>query len=197
MDGNIVSANTRNVHKFALQQKARSILFVVVIVVPVFIGAVAYIAYTNMTGTQDTANLDGSATLGNPEGIDPANTSESTQVPNTEITPPAPPSVDTPNQSSGGGTQGAASALPPGLTTALNSIEANGIKGSAYVSSSLDTSSIPDGSSVTFDRSSWSKESETAGTIKGTLYIYGQPQNGSVRFVETGGVWRATGYSTN
>jgi cytoskeletal protein RodZ len=200
MDGNIVSANTKNVHRFALQQKARGILFLVVIVVPVFIAGVAYLAYQDIVSPQD--QTDTTVAITNPESTDQANNSDSTQAPSTEITPPAPPSVDTPAQTPGSTQQTAptkakASPVPDGLKTALNSIETNGIKGSAYVSSSFDTSNIPDGTSVTFDRSSWQKTSNSAGSIQGTVYVYGQPQNGSVTFAESGGVWRATGYTLN
>lgn len=199
MDGNIVSANTKNVHKFALQQKARGILFVVVIVVPVFLGAVAYLTYTDMVSQQDETTAV--ATESTPE-----QTSPSTQAPSSEIIAPAPPTSENPTQSQGASStpqssptprSAPSSALPDGLVTALNSIETNGLKGSAYVSSSFDTSSIPDGTSISFNRSSWVKESDTSGSISGTVFLFGQPQNGSVRFVESGGVWRATGYTLN
>jgi hypothetical protein len=202
MDGNsnIVSANTKNVHKFALQQKARGMLFLVVIVVPVFIAGIAYLVYQDTVSQQEVGTA-ASVAVQDPESIDQAINPDSTQAPNTEITPPAPPSVDTP-QSPGSSNQGGtattqSSKIPSGLETALKSIETNGIKGSAYVSSKFNTNSIPDGTTISFDRSSWSKISDTSGSIKGTVYIYGQPQKGSVTFTESGGVWRATGYALN
>jgi hypothetical protein len=112
-----------------------------------------------------------------------------------------PPSVDTPTQSLGSSTsqsqESQGSAIPDGLETALSSIESNGIKGSLYVSSKFNTSSIPDGTTISFDRSSWQKTSDSAGSIKATVAVYGQSRSGSVTFTKSGGVWQATGYSLN
>jgi hypothetical protein len=196
MDGNsnIVSANTKHVHKFELQQKARSILFVVVIVVPVFIATVAYLIYRDTVSDQAQPQTDATVTF-NPESISQVNGSAATQEPSTEIIPPAPPSVDSSSQATGSSIANPSSGFPEGLETAVSSIESNGIKGNPYVSSKFNTSSIPDGTTISFDRSSWQNTSDSAGSIKAIVTAYGQSRSGSVTFTKSGGVWQATGYA--
>lgn len=204
MDGNTVSANTKNLQKFQVAQKARSMLFIAAIVVPLFLATAAYVTYTSITSPNNNEE-DLNAVF---EGAEPitGGAAGSSDAPNTEITPPAPPSTEasgsgatqSPQQNGGSSSSAAAgssSSVPTALNTALKSIEANGIKGSAYVSSNLDTSQIPDGTSISFNRSSWSPVGSRTGSIKATVTAYGQPRTGSVTFEESGGVWRATGYS--
>lgn len=86
----------------------------------------------------------------------------------------------------------APSGIPDGVSVALDSIERNGIKNNPYVA--MDTSSVPDGTTVHLDRSTWVAHGDS-GSISGTINIMGQSYNGSLILALTNGKWMVTGYS--
>ena len=194
-----LSANSQNIKKFQLHQKARSFLVIVVVGVPVFLAMLAYLFYQDATKQNNAINSPSAheESIPSPEAI-PTDTLTPNQSIDESTTPtysdPATTSPQAPPSHAPAPTTGG---IPAGVQSALNSIEANGIKGSPYVASNLDTSNIPVGTSITFDRNSWTQHSETAGSINATISILGQSRSGSVVFGVTEGAWRATGYSLN
>ena len=57
-------------------------------------------------------------------------------------------------------------------------------------SCNLDTSQVPVGTSVKFDKSTWVAYSENTGSIKVSLSIMGMSKTGSVTFGIEGGSWK-------
>ncbi len=190
-----LSANSQNIKKFQLQQKGRNILLLLTIVVPVFIGGFIYVLFQQYAedstsaelvtdydgvGTQSTtgtANSDG--TVSAPVYVPPTDSSSG-------VSSPSDPGTSITNQAAG---------IPNGVSVAMNSIETNGINGSSYISDTLDTSSIPSGSTVKFDRASWAPTSDTSGNVNGVVTALGTAYQGSVTFTNYSGVWKVSGYS--
>lgn len=195
MDGNNLSANSQNIKKFNLQQKGKTILLVAVVVVPVFIGAVAYILYKNATRDPSSSTvLSDNDVL--PESDNPEDVVPTPDAPITDVPDPASASVPPPSSNPGQAPAAAPSGgMPDGVTTAINSLESSGLKGNPYVSSTLDTSQLPDGASVKIDRSSWTQYGSDVGAVNGTVTIFGQVKAGSLTFALENGAWRVTGYS--
>lgn len=182
---------------------------VVLIAGPILLGIIVYSVYVQLTSPAD--NLDTVEELPTqpfsaeeftedpfvpgtsefPTGSDGSlpGTAQSGSGAETErrVTPPSSPTP--------GGTTPNSTSMPSGVTAAINSIEANGIKSSPYIASSLDTSNLPDGTTIRFDRSSWSSFSSESGSVKAIATIYGQNYPGSVTFSLSGGSWKASGYS--
>lgn len=187
-----LSANSQNIKKFQLQQKARGFLVIFAIGVPVFLAMLAYLYYQDATQqNKTTATNQTEEAIALPETV-PSQTTDPAQSVGGGVIPSSP--ATTPGQVSSNQPSGS---IPAGVQTAINSIEANGIKGNAYVSSSLDTSSIPSGTSIRFERSSWTQYSDILGSVNATISILGQTRTGSVTFGVTEGAWKATGYSLN
>ena len=206
MSNNMLSANSQNIKKFQLQQKGKNVLIVVLIVAPLFIGGIIYVVYTQLTNEATTSQTDpgviptetgfdkfsGEA----PDGAivdDPANFSSPAQ--NSSGGGSSSPSTNpgiTPSGPSGG--SGSSASTPAGVLSAANSIEATGIKGNPYVASNVNTSNLPAGSTIRFDKNSWSQFSANSGTLNATVTISGTDYAGSVTFKSTGGSWKATGY---
>lgn len=196
-----LSANSQNIKKFQLQQKARSFLVVLAIGIPVFLAMLAYLYYQDATQRNATtstnqadesiASSDSTSTGFSDPSTQPID--GSTIAPSTTPNSAASPITQAPATTN----QPSANTIPSGVQTAMNSIEASGIKGNPYVASNLDTSSVPSGTSITFDRKSWSQYSDTLGSVNAAINAYGQARTGSVTFGITEGTWKATGYSIN
>ncbi len=207
---NTLSANSQDIQKFQMHQKARSILIVAVVGVPVFLAMLAYLFYRNAISTKQT-NSTTSTTIeqqlsaeDTPSSSIPNETVTTGQDPNQQYFSANPGSSSSTNQSGQSSAptqqqspniQSTNTGIPQGVETAINSIESNGIKGNPYVSSNLDTSQVPIGTSVKFDRSTWSQYSESSGSVKVSLSVMGLSKTGSVTFGIEGGSWKATGYS--
>lgn len=198
--GNL-SANSKNIKNFQVQQKFKGILVVFIIGVPVVIAILSYTAYRNYINpsspvaesTEDQIATNQDPTLEQINGVDPN----------------AP--IDTSGLGVGGASGGGStpsaggsaaptptptqSGIPEGVTVAVNSIEANGIKNSPYVA--LDTSGVPDGTVIKIDRSTWTPYSADQGAISGTITAYGQTRNGSLTFNVIDGTWRVVSYSVD
>lgn len=197
-----LSANSQNIKKFQLQQKAKSLLVVLAIGVPVFLAMLAYLFYQDAIKSSSTTNKESVAESATnqtglidspPNGI--ANSDQLTN--NTMGNFSQPGSVSSPTQPAptSQAPTAASTGMPAGVTTALNSIESNGIKGNPYVA--FDTSNLPDGAIVKIDRSTWSANGTNQGTVKGTIIVYGQSQSGSLTFGLTNDQWRVVDYSVN
>lgn len=199
-----LSANSQNIKQFELRQKAKNILVILAVGVPVFFAMLAYLIYKNTT-SQHTTKPDAS-TVQEPNLQDqtipsdplPQNPIDQSQLnPNDSIpgmTNQNSPSVSQPNpQPSPQATAG----IPDGVIAAINSIEANGINGNPYVSSSLDTSNIPNGVKINFDRNSWTSYSSDLGSVNITAQVMGMTKTGSTTFSLVNGTWLVTGYSIN
>ncbi len=187
-----LSANSQNIKKFQLQQKARSFLVIFAIGIPVFLAMLAYLYYQDaVSDNKPTSLMEESVT--SPDAISSDSTNPNQGINGTNASSVAIPSgTSTPGQTSPSQPV-SSSGVPDGVQTALNSVEANGIKGNPYVT--FDTSTVPDGASVKADRSTWTATSETQGTVNGTISAYGQIRDGTLTFTMTDGVWRITGYA--
>lgn len=199
MSNNTLSANSQNIKKFQLHEKGKNILLVILIVAPIFIAGVIYTIYsqlTNQTSSVQTAEdltpqtgLE-EFTSSNPADSaisDPQPSSSNQVIQNPDEVTSAPSAQTSPSAPS-------ASSIPPGVVSAINSIEANGIKGNPYISSNLDTSDLPSGTTIRFERNSWSSFGADSGTLQATASVYGQTFPGSITFGIEGGTWKATGY---
>lgn len=187
-----LSANSKNIKKFQLQQKGRNILLVILIVAPIAIGGFIYVIFQQYTDETNSAELvtdfdESALQTSNSQGTD-SNLSTPTYVP--ETTPSNAGSSGSTSSNSVNSTE-----IPNGVTVAMNSIESNGIKGSSYIADTLDTSQIPNGSTVKFDRASWSSAGPSVGSVNVTLTASGTPYQGSVTFESLSGTWKVTGYS--
>lgn len=201
-----LSANSQDIKKFQVHQKARSLLIVVVIGVPVFLAMLAYLFYqdaikstqNNITNPENQSiAINSSDPSGSIGSLDPSQvpTSGSPGVATGPAYNPGQANQGVENPSQGTTTQPSNKSIPAGVESAINSIESNGIKGSPYVSSNLDTSQVPTGTSITFDRSSWVQYSDNVGSVKVKLSVMGMAKTGSVTFSIEGGAWKATGYN--
>lgn len=85
--------------------------------------------------------------------------------------------------------------MPAAVTPVLDSIEQSGLKDNPNVT--FDTSSIPSGTSVRFDRASWINISDRISSISGEVSALGQKRTGSLTFELVNSSWKATGYSIN
>lgn len=83
--------------------------------------------------------------------------------------------------------------IPSGACTAIESIETEGIKVSKYVL--VDTSQMPEGTTVKFNRASWAASGSDMAAISGDLVYSGQPYKVNVTFALQNSQWVATGYS--
>ncbi len=205
---NALSSNSQDIQKFQMHQKARSLLIIAVVGIPVFLAMLAYLFYRNTVTSKQISSpttssieqqLSTDDISSNPsptetfQGQDP-NQQYSTANPGSSATNQS-GQTSTPAQQQAPSVQSTNTGIPPGVETAINSIESNGIKGNPYVSSNLDTSQVPVGTSVKFDKSTWVAYSENTGSIKVSLSIMGMSKTGSVTFGIEGGSWKATGYS--
>lgn len=189
------SANSHDLERFRLAQKLKSASLFLVIGVPLVLAILAYGIYENVinpsakeeaiVATDASPQMiatDGSSTVTSPDqsastgngSVAPGNTTGSGQTPGTSAS------------SQPGG-------MPEGVNVALNSIEQNGIKSNNYVN--MDTSSVPDGTAVRADRSTWTAYGNDLGAVRGTISAYGQTKNGSLTFQLVSGTWKVTGYS--
>ena len=201
MSNNTLSANSQNIKKFQLHEKGKNILLVILIVAPIFIAGVIYTIYTQLTS--QSSSVQTAEDLTPQTGLDPFASSDSTNSANSnpqlsggdsnqvtqnpdEVT--SAPATQAPSSAP------STSSIPPGVVSAINSIEANGIKGSPYIASTLDTSDLPTGTTIRFDRNSWSSFGAESGTLRATATVYGQTYPGSVTFGVENGTWKATGY---
>ena len=205
---NALSANSQDIQKFQMHQKVRSILIIAVVGIPVFLAMLAYLFYRNTVSSKQVNSPTSSSieqqlsTDDIYSNLSPTETVQG-QGPNQQYytANPGPSTTNqsgqtsTPNQQQAPSVQSTNTGIPPGVETAINSIESNGIKGNPYVSSNLDTSQVPVGTSVKFDKSTWVAYSENTGSIKVSLSIMGMSKTGSVTFGIEGGSWKATGYS--
>ena len=188
------SANSRDLKRFRLMQKLKSASFVVVIGVPLLIGIAAYGLYEGLVNPKPQEEVAVVADF--PDTTDPAVDAPITTDPNSPVsngnvssTPQAP------SAPAGSGSSAApqTGSMPEGVTVAINSIEQNGIKNNNYVN--MDTSSVPDGTVVRANRSSWTAYGNDLGSVAGTISAYGQTKNGSLTFQLVSGTWKVTGYS--
>ena len=190
-----LSANSQNIKKFQLRQKGKSILLVVIVVTPIFLGAVIYIFYNQYTNQTTSTELV--------EDFDQSYVNETSpevifeEPLGEDLSPDTTTNFSSPSTTPNSTGSATTDTIPSGVTSAVNSIEANGIQSNPYISSNLDTSSIPDGSTVKFARDSWVQYSPESGTLNATITAYGQPYQGSVTFTLESGSWKVTGYSLN
>lgn len=187
-----LSANSQNIKKFQFHEKGRNLLFVVLFAATLFIGGVIYLLFSQYSQQSSSAEL-----------VTDFDTSEAqTATPNTDETATATsqdvssPSYIPQNTNPTTTTNNAApSGLPNGVFVALDSLEANGIVGNTYVSSSLDVSNLPDNATVQFQRDTWSQTDASSGSLNATVNAFSQTYQGSVTFtLESDGTWRVTGY---
>lgn len=190
-DYQALSANSQNIKRFQLHQKARAFLFILVIGLPIFLAMLAYLYYqdaTQQNNKESVSQPEQAITTPSTESIntlpgDPLG-SEHPTVNNT--TPPPASSSSPVSQTPSGG-------IPDGVTAALNSIEANGIKGNQYIT--FDTSDVPAGTIIKTNRSSWSAQSSSQGTVSSVITVLGQNHTGSLSLGLINGEWRVTSYS--
>jgi cytoskeletal protein RodZ len=210
-----LSVNSHQIKRFKIIQNAK---IIIVFVVVALFGAGTWFVYdyyqkelSELNGTsQDesisaiepiTGTIENDSNevinLDSADSAQPVNPSESTSAPPANggsplATPPSSPAANSTVPSSA-----SSNSIPAGVNVALNSIESTGIKGSPYVSSSLDTAQLPDGTSISFDRSSWVSLNSETGTIKAIARISGETLNTNITFAQSGGSWKAVGYSLN
>lgn len=194
------SANSKNIKRFQTTQKMKGLLVVFIIGIPLVIGIGAYTAYKKyVTPTnklsQSESNSDITTNPYSPNVIDPNTPVQNPTSDNPSQTPA--PQSNTPQSNialpNTGSNQLQTGGMPPGVTTAINSIERNGIKNNQYVA--IDTSSVPDGTVIRLDRNSWSQFGPENGSINGTITAFGQTQQGSLTFGVVDGIWKVVSYS--
>lgn len=204
MASSTLSANSQNVKKFGTQQKFRTLVTVLVVGVPIFLAMLSFLVFKNTSkkdnNTQTThatvgSNIDSSIDSDNNYGTDYG---QNEQIDDPALSPAPSPAItstpQSPNQQNPVVQQPIQGTIPAGVQTAINSIEANGVKGSPYVSSSMDTSQIPPGTSLKFDTSSWSQYSDSSGSVNATANILGTSKAITVSFTIIDGSWKASGY---
>ncbi len=183
-----LSANSKKLRSFYASQRLKSLLTFIGIFAVVIIGVLAYSRYNSM---KTDPNAVATATLVNP-GIDQTNP---TEVAPTSLQTSTGPQSASPSQGATTApptTAPKSSAIPEGVTIALNSIEQTGIKNNPYVT--MDTSIVPDGTVTRADRSSWQGNGQ-AGTVNGVISVSGQTRSGTLTFQAVDGTWKVVGYS--
>ena len=161
------SANSKNLKSFRLQQKLRGLLILVAIAIPVLGGFFVYQQYK-------TSSNPATVAVEAPISDSAANTTL-----DTTLEAPATAVLDT--------------KIPDGVSAALSSIEKTGLKDSTYVT--VDTSTIPAGSTVQADRASWIAYDTNLGSVSGTISYKGNVKKSSITFQLINGAWKVTGYS--
>ncbi len=86
--------------------------------------------------------------------------------------------------------------MPEGVCTAMNSIEQSGVKNSPYVDQT-NAASLPDGVTVSINKSSWSMQAVNQGTASFTAQYNGQTYTGVATFNNASGSWRAVSVVLN
>jgi hypothetical protein len=202
MGGNTsLSANSKKLKNFQVQQKARNILYVAIIAGPIVIGVMAYTFYQNsIAPNNSTEQL--AQDIKDKEPVSPSpTTSTSSEATPAPSNPSSSETPTTPTPSSYNTTETPSSLqnndIPSGVKKAINSIESDGIKGNSYVSSSLDTSTLPSDTTVEFKQSTWQKLGSDLGTIDAIISSSGQNYNISITFSLVSSKWKITGYSLN
>lgn len=192
-----MSANSKNLRNFQAKQKFKLLFSGMVIIAPLAIGGLWYV---NRNGENESSSIPiaisdpSSGIIDDSQLIDQTVAQESNDGSVAQTVPSAPSNQGVPS----GSTSNSASdlgGLPAGVTTAVNSIESSGIKGNPYVASSIDTTMLPEGTTVSFNRSSWNSSESGSGTMAASLSASGQVFNGVITFSSIGGSWKATGYS--
>lgn len=194
MSNSGLSANSQNIKKFQLQQKGRNLLLLLLIAIPLFIGGFIYVLFQQYADETTSAEL-----ITDYDGIDPQSTAG---TPTTDGSISAPVYVPTDSSTGNSSTNTSvasnpAAGIPNGVSVAMNSIETNGINGSSYIADTLDTSNLPTGSTVKFDRASWVQLDDTTGSVNSVVTALGTPYQGSVTFTNYSGVWKVSGYGLN
>ena len=202
MGGNTsLSANSKKLKNFQVQQKARNILYVAIIAGPIVIGVMAYTFYQNsIAPNNSTEQL--AQDIKDKEPVSPSpTTSTSSEATPAPSNPSSSETPTTPTPSSYNTTETPSSLqnndIPSGVKKAINSIESDGIKGNSYVSSSLDTSTLPSDTTVEFKQSTWQKLGSDLGTIDAIISSSGQNYDISITFSLVSSKWKITGYSLN
>lgn len=197
-----LSANSKKLQIFRLQQKLKLVVFCSIFLLPLAMTGVWYVKFKSANGKPSSI----------PVAIDGITPTVDDQLEQTETLEENPsnsniedsqsvaggPGYGSGNVPSGSSPAPASSTntMPAGVTTAINSIETNGIKGNPYVADTIDSNQLPSGTTIKFDRNSWSSGSATSGTVKATLNVSGQSYNGTITFNNVGNnVWKATSYS--
>lgn len=212
MASSTLSANSQNVKKFGNKQKFRSFITILAVGVPLILVVVSLVIYNNVVNPKKTTNDNASMITGDDQSIlskdqtsedlltggssnvMPGDLGSGAPTPQTSSSPSSPQpalggtSATQPNASPISGT------TPSGVQTAINSIESSGIKGNSYVSSTMDTSQIPPGTSIKFDSSSWDQYSDSSGRVNATASVLGQNKKIYVFFEIVDGSWKATSY---
>lgn len=193
-----LSANSKNIKKFQLQQKGRNILLVLIIILPLLIAGILYTAFLQLADGNSTAELvtdyEGQDAIEQSVGETdsaPVYTTpdEAVSVNGGSSTSPSPSQAPTASPAS------PTSGLPNGVTLTLNSIETNGVKGSPYIADTLDVSQLPDDATFSFDRNSWIASDANTGSINVAVGAFGSTYQGTVTLKNFSGVWKVTGYS--
>ncbi len=197
-----LSANSKSLKNFQMQQKMKGLITVAVIGIPLIIGIVVYQFYLRVTKPSEALTT-------NQEITEIENSALPSETPTQEVPPSSTPNNSAATAPSGGTTSPQTNGTTPGSTTnpgtpvpaampngvsiALNSIEQTGIKNNPYVAA--DTSSVPEGTTVNANRSSWMSSSSTTGIVSGTVTIMGSTKNGTISFQLISGTWKAVGYT--
>jgi hypothetical protein len=195
------SANSKNIKRFQASQKMKNILFVFIVGIPITIGVVAYIAYRRYV-TPSNALIENSSNsvIENPESINTLNPNAATQnnpsTDNPDASNATPPGSQQNNSQAPSDTSEQSRSqndtVPPGVISAINSIEKNGMKNNPYVA--FDTSSIPDGTVIRLERKSWTQFASDGGSVEGTVSAYGKTNRGMLTFGLVDGSWKVVSY---
>lgn len=118
-----------------------------------------------------------------------------------ETVPPPAPSTPTPTTSQPAPSSSSSSsacgnaAIPEGACTAILDVEKNTLKNSSYTA--VDTSQIPDGTTVIFKKDTWTSNGSSTGSVDATLTYASQPYSIRVSLSVRDGVWKVTSYTSN
>lgn len=195
-----LSANSKKIQNFRLSQKLGLIPIGLILVSSAIFSIWAYSNYQNILNPhkEEEATVieqDPSVLYDDPEmndyglsnePITPESQDSSLVSPPTSSPQPTAPQRPSTSQPSPD------SSIPNEVTTIINSLESQGIKNNPNIN--LDTSSIPDGTTVRINRSSWSQNGNS-GTVDGIINIFGQDRNGTLNFLKTDSRWVVSGYS--
>ena len=179
---NNLSVNSQQIKKFKIIQNAKIIIVVLVVAA---IGVGAWFAYdyyqkvvSDLNGTTKDASIGVSTSP-------VTGTIEKSDTDVIRLDNSTSPQLSSSNE------------IPYGAVLALNSIESTGINGNPYIVSSLDTTSLPAGATITFDRATWiNLDTETA-TIKANASTGSETKNTNITFSQSSGSWKVVGYSLN
>lgn len=175
-----LSSNSKKLNRFHASQSLNLVLFMVIIAAVLATIPVGYKFYQETINPSTANNTDSNGSI---ESIE--DDSQSLAI-NEDAALEVDPSTTSTVASTG-------VAIPEGVNVALKSIEQRGINNNPYIT--VDTSSIPEGSTFQPDRNSWYEIGTESGSVSGIVDLSGELTNGSLTFQYTNGSWKVTGYS--